>query len=273
MITDLPPHVFFGAVRERCQFDDLTLVEARYDAGLHVPPHRHVNASFYLLLDGACTEVCDRKARPVTASTLVFHPPMWVHEAEWRSGGGTCLNIEIPPAMLECARDESPRLGQSIEFRGDEPLWLGMRLLREFRHRDALSRLVLEGLAMEIVAAVARTPSAGRTRGAPAWLAGARELLHDRFTSAIRMQDIARELGVHPVHLCREFRRHFGCTMGDQIRRLRIDFAIDQLSHSRKSLAEIALAAGFADQSHFTRSFRRLTGSTPRAFRRSQRGT
>jgi len=55
------------------------------------------------------------------------------------------------------------------------------------------------------------------------------------------------------------------------VRKLRVDAACRQLTTSDKPLSEIALSAGFADQSHFTKTFRRLTRTTPGEFRRSFR--
>jgi AraC family transcriptional regulator len=74
-------------------------------------------------------------------------------------------------------------------------------------------------------------------------------------------------VGVHPVHLAREFRRFYHCTIGDYIRQLRIKFACEKLVQSDLPLSEIALASGFFDQSHFTRTFKQLTGKTPQAYR------
>lgn len=82
---------------------------------------------------------------------------------------------------------------------------------------------------------------------------------------------MARSVGVHPVHLATTFRRHFGSTIGEYVRRLRIDFATRQIASSEESLCNIALAAGFADQSHFSKVFRQQTGMTPGVFRANLR--
>jgi AraC family transcriptional regulator len=79
--------------------------------------------------------------------------------------------------------------------------------------------------------------------------------------------ELAREAGVHRSHFARAFRQHFGCTIADFVRRLRIDWAAQQLRSQSCSLSQLSLDAGFGDQAHFTRTFKRITGVTPGAYR------
>ena len=83
------------------------------------------------------------------------------------------------------------------------------------------------------------------------------------------MGDLAASAGVHPDHLARAFRLRFGVPLGTYVRRLRLDWAAGQLSGGGDvAIVHIALNAGFADQSHFTRAFKRHTGLTPAEYRR-----
>ena len=59
--------------------------------------------------------------------------------------------------------------------------------------------------------------------------------------------------------------------MGEFVNELRVQFAVERLSEDRESLEEIANTAGFADQSHFSRVFKKLVGLTPGAYRSSHR--
>ena len=105
----------------------------------------------------------------------------------------------------------------------------------------------------------------------PPWLVQVKDLLHDRALAPPRLGEIAAAVGVHPGHLSREFRRFFGIVPGEYVRRLRIDFAARQLADTEASIAEIAFAAGFTDQAHFSRLFRRMIGHSPREHRRLAR--
>jgi AraC family transcriptional regulator len=145
-----------------------------------------------------------------------------------------------------------------------------LRLARELDGLDDLSAFAAEGLVLEMLVSLARLETPGVHRP-PEWLLRAQELLHAHFSEPIRIAQVAGVVGVHPAHLARAFRTHFRLSMGSYLRRLRLDWAARELIQSDTSLAAVALAAGFADQSHFTRFFKRHTGLTPNAYRRMLR--
>lgn len=103
----------------------------------------------------------------------------------------------------------------------------------------------------------------------PQWLERVRNMLEQRFAEPYKLSEIAAEAGVHPGHLAREFRKHYGSTVGEYLRRMRIEYACRELMDSSVAVANIATAAGFADQSHFSRTFKRVCGTTPGRYRAS----
>ena len=92
------------------------------------------------------------------------------------------------------------------------------------------------------------------------------------FTTAlferVTLDELAAVAGVHRAHLVRSFRARYGVSIGVYVRRERIRWAARALRHSDAPLAEIALRAGFADQSHFTRTFVKHMGVSPGRYRR-----
>lgn len=157
-------------------------------------------------------------------------------------------------------------LEHSIHSEGGALAWLAMKLYREFERPDAVSLLAVEGLMLEALSELGRWNDKP-ARAAPLWLGQARELLRDRFREQLSLDEIATSVGVHAAHLARSFRRCYGTTVGEYQRRLRIEYASRQLSETQISISSIALTAGFADQPHFTRTFRAQTGMTPAKFR------
>jgi len=136
---------------------------------------------------------------------------------------------------------------------------------------ESASTLVIEALAVELAVEAARHAERPSDPTGPRWLKQARDLIHDHFADALSLHDIAQSVGIHPVHLARVFRRHYGSTVGEYLRHLRIEYAGQQMVHSNSTLVEIAQAAGFSDQSQFSKTFKRATGLTPAQFRAQAR--
>jgi AraC-like DNA-binding protein len=81
------------------------------------------------------------------------------------------------------------------------------------------------------------------------------------------LKAIAHEMSVNPSHLCRTFRRFRRRTIGDYVMGLRVQFVCRKLTETGDALTDIAEEAGFTDQSHMTRVFKRITGDTPGSYR------
>jgi AraC family transcriptional regulator len=196
---------------------------------------------------------------------LIFHSPEEVHSDQFHART-RCLSLEIDVAVINDKGLHSARIEKNAGFHSSLLKALITRLYYEFRNMDDLSPLVMEGLLLELIGEASREPSKTSKAG-PRWLEQTREFLHHQFPEVMPLTEIAKSVGIHHTHLAREFRRHYRCTVGDYIRQLRVEFARIELSRSDKPLSEIALAAGFVDQSHFSRVFKIQTGLSPGRYR------
>ena len=263
---------FYGEVLESREVAGFVLVETRYAPGQKISRHSHEHACFCLVLQGGFVETYGKSTRSCARSSLIYRPSDETHLDHFQNAGGRCFNIAINPRWLERVGEYAASPGTSVHFRGGLPALFATRLYREFRQMDEVSSLVIEGLALEMFAATSRRYGARMSgQRTPRWVERARELIHTRFPESLTLSSLASTVGVHPVHLARVFRRHYRSTIGEYVRQVRIEFASRELSLSDAPLAEIAAAAGFADQSHFSKTFKRLTGQTPAEFRSSSR--
>jgi AraC family transcriptional regulator len=145
-------------------------------------------------------------------------------------------------------------------------LQIAERLQRELWGQDDLTPLALESLCLDLLVSASRSRRA-YNEPAPAWLLRTVDYAHARFLDRPSLRDLANVAGVSAEHFNRQFRRLYRMGAAQYIRRLRLEWAAERLRKADESLAEIASAAGFADQSHFTRRFKRQFGTTPAAFR------
>lgn len=257
----LPWGSFFGdAAREvrtaSFEFSDRVAVVPDRE----VPEHTHANAHFVLVVSGSYVTTA-RGAPPV----LIFNPAGTTHRDRFRSEHGRFFTITVADAV---AKHIEAKHSVAISFDAVDVTAIAREARREFHGAGDLSDLILEGLGLELAGRAARWPADG---GVPRWLLEVRDSIHDRCRSRLTIRELAGEAGVHPIHLARAFRRHFATSPGQYLRRCRIERVRELLTTSRLPLAEVALATGFSDQSQLTNAFRRATGVTPRAFRRSIR--
>ncbi len=178
-----------------------------------------------------------------------------------------CLIVEVEHGWLECVREHQLPLNDSLAFHGGLSVWLATRLYNEFQLTDEASSLAIEGLALEVMAELSRHHVRTTGRKPPNSVEQTRELLHSHFSESLTLDGIARSVGTHPVHLARMFRRYHHCTIGEYVRKLRIEFACREISATDSPLARIASRIGFYDQSHFSRTFKRMMGITPGQYR------
>ena len=97
----------------------------------------------------------------------------------------------------------------------------------------------------------------------------AKELLSSDLSGDLSLEEVAAQCGLTTRHFSRAFRDTTGLAPHQWFLARRVEVAKAALRSRHVSLAEVALECGFADQSHFTRVFSRIVGTTPGAWRRT----
>lgn len=271
MEVRLPRGHFCGSLLKRDEVAGFVLTEYSYPPELKISKHLHEQAYFCIVLQGNYTENYGERTRTCERRTVTFHPAGEAHSDHFHCEGGRIFSVEIDPLWVERVGEISSIFDYSERYCGGLMASLVARIYNEFHEIDAASRLAIEGLSMEVVAEALRQQFRSPGRKAPRWLEQARELLHEQFSEHRSVCQIAGSVGVHPVHLVREFRKHYHQTVGEYLRRLRVEFACRKLTDTDTPLIDIALAAGFSQQSHFTKTFKKLTGLTPNQYRVTSR--
>ncbi len=255
-----------GNTIRRRDIAGFSLTEAVYAAGVSLERHCHANAYLTLVLSGSYSEKYAHREFVWGEGALHLLPAGERHENQFATAV-RCLRVKIGLQAIERLGDEFKRiLSEPREISGPFSGWLANRMLREFRAQDDVAPLAMEGVLLEMLAESARSEE-GAGSSAPAWLRRVREVLDESYLSAPSLTELAAVGEVHPVHLSREFRKRYRVTIGEYIRKLRIEHASGLLSKSALPMAEIASTCGFSDQSHFCALFKKYSGMTPAKFR------
>jgi AraC family transcriptional regulator len=259
----------FGSTIRRRDVVGFSLTEALYEEGVSLPMHCHANSYLTLVLSGTYIERHSHRELEWCAGALHLLPAGERHDNQFPAAA-RLLRVKIEPAAIQrLGQEHACCLAEPREITGPLSKWLANRMIREFMAQDDIAPLAMEGVLLEMLAESARSCDEMRASYGPNWLRLVRESLEDSYLQAPRLADLAAIAGVHPVHVSREFHRHYGMTIGEYIRKRRIEHASELLSNSELSLAEIASACGFSDQSHFCALFRKHSGLTPAKFRNS----
>jgi len=238
--------------------------EVFYEAGLRLAPHAHELPFFALSLDGSFTESVGSREFEYCPRGVVYHGAGEEHAVAVDRGTHVrAFVIEMRPDVVE--KRYGVRLPASMFERQESPLASVLTsAYREFRHPDSVSWLAIQGQLMQLLVAVSRMPV---DRDHPCWLGRVTELLRERFRSRLTLAEVASEVGVPAERVSMVFRRRFRRSLAEEQRRLRVEFACRLLLQPNVSLPEVALQSGFADQPHFSRAFKLVTGMTPARYR------
>ncbi|HVY05270.1 MAG TPA: AraC family transcriptional regulator [Burkholderiales bacterium] len=177
-------------------------------------------------------------------------------------------SFDLDPAQLKL---------QTVEGRRDPVIAsIAGALTREAMNADAGSRLYAESLANMLAVHLVRNytgqPVPAESEKAsvvPRSVMQAMKYIHENYANDVSLADIAGAAHLSSYHLTRVFKKATGMSPHQYLVQVRVNSARSLLTAGAgdRSLAEIAAAVGFSDQSHLTRHFKRMLGVTPKQLR------
>jgi AraC family transcriptional regulator len=224
------------------------------------PPRGYVA----FVLEGAVCKSFQSSTETLSGCSFMSIPAGAAHSSEFGANGCTVL-------VLRAATPSGDRLFGSLlarrtHARAAAATFLGRQLLHELQRSDRYSGLAVEGLAIELLARAGQIVDR-RDASAQGWLETVRELVHEASPRTVSLQELGAAVDRHPAQVARAFRRAHGSSIIAYARALRIEWATVAVASTDLPLARVAIDAGFADQSHFTRWFKRHHGVTPGRYR------
>jgi AraC family transcriptional regulator len=192
------------------------------------------------------------------------------------------LFFYLPRGALDAIADDSDarRIGdlnhKPVGFDDDTVASLGRVLLPALSHPDRANQLFVDHVLLGLGINVAQTYGGMRPLSPPirgglaAWQEKrAKQILSAHLDGRVPLKEVARACGLSVSYFSRAFRRSAGVTPHNWLLTLRVEVAKQKLREGRLSLRDVALACGFADQSHLTQVFARFVGLSPGAWRRA----
>lgn len=257
---------FFGQTNRIIELNGITLTDTEYTHD-KVDWHYHDNAYFTFILQGNVTEGNRKETYNCSGGSLIFHNWQDPHYNIKPEGYTRGFHIEILPGWFDKLSFNIDSLHGSYIISNPDIKFLFYRIFNESKVASALSQVAIEDLLLKIFSFMLRMDEK-RSRSKPEWVEKVTEILNDDHSEPLCLEHLSKSLGIHPVHLSRDFPKYFQCNIGDYIRKLKIERSMSLLSNKELSLTEIAYICGFSDQSHFIRCFKKINYMKPFPFRK-----
>jgi AraC-like DNA-binding protein len=238
-------------------------------------PHMHEAFSIGAITGGTSTYVNGKHAERIGAGSVVVMNPGDVH---------ACNPVDAEPwsyrmlyvdahwlTRVQSGKDWRP---YAIASTRDGALFFGLNGLAETLFDESAGAFEKECAALTFFTDMHARLAAGSTASGAAQpsLARVAETIREHCNAPIGIQDLCDVSGLSASHLIRAFKARFGMTPHAYQMNWRIEYCRAQLKRGR-ALADVAADAGFADQAHMQRTFKRLVAATPGQYltRRSAR--
>lgn len=224
-----------------------------------VSEHAHDWPMISLFVIGGYRNVTENGEKEITGPSLVFYRAGVAHRNTALESGFEQIEIEFDPAWL--GRSALPSEGVLTRVGGTSG---ALARALAVRCHAGLSEPALEAEIRQLLSVARREPA----RQTGDWVKTVTERL--RSDPGGRIDELAREVGRSRAWIGPAYRRSVGERLQEAAARFRVERAARLLRESDETLSAVALEAGFYDQSHMNRTFRRLLGRSPTAARQDR---
>ncbi|MGC4042673.1 MAG: AraC family transcriptional regulator [Armatimonas sp.] len=260
--------IFLGESQPLIRTEGLELTWSVYRNQFEMPWHTHDITTLYVHVRGQHTDICESGEFDQPALSVSLHPREVAHRSHIPQQCMAGLNVSLSRAWLECCGLSEAQIGhfavQIHPLLCRSALSLLIRATASTAESKSDTSAEIESQTLEILSFFGQ--ESPTERSTPRWLRRAEEHLRATYRGPIRLAHIAKEAGVHPVHLARTFRHWHHCTVLEFVHLLRLREVTGLLLYGMPA-ALAAREVGFADQAHMIRSFRRQAGVPPGALK------
>lgn len=226
--------------------------------------HYHEHPNFYFILNDGSIEKRKAKQTECMAGSLLFYHAGEVHQNIRQGMQPKSLNLEIDRTFLARFGISENNLERKV-LESRDAKFIVLSICHELIVNDSLTELSIELLLLKLLDAPGKIHNYNKH---PLWIKKLKQVLHERWDENINLKELAVLAGVNPITISKYFPVYFTDTLGEFMRKLKIEKALPLIKSTDLNLTEIAYKCGFSDQSHFIRTFKKHTGFLPLQFKR-----
>ncbi|MDB5278239.1 MAG: AraC family transcriptional regulator [Ferruginibacter sp.] len=225
--------------------------------------HCHENTHFSFMLYGGCVEKKRDTVEMLPGNIMYYHPGEQ-HQVVMIAGVAKRVNVELGAFFFDRHNISETDAAQTI-IKNPDYKFLMMKVYKELLNNDSVTGISIQQTLLQLTARQGSPGQSGRT---PQWVPVVEEYLRTSLDDNLSLTELALIANLHPVTISKQFSKYFNCTIGEYKRKLKIEKSIALIKSSRQTLSQIAQECGFFDQSHFIRTFKKVTGFLPLEYRK-----
>lgn len=253
---------YLGANKRTWDANGILVSETEYRKKVFEGWHYHENYHLTFILQGGNREQRRNKELEALPGDIVFYESGELHRNFNTMHPSRNINIEIKDSFFSTYDINVTSFAEATLNYTNAKFFI-LKTYHECLTMDESSQTAIHASLLGLMASRDKTKKIE-----PEWIKLVREILNDRWNEQMPLMEIATLVQVHPVTVSKFFPKYFRCTLGEYVRKLRIDKATNLLRNSQLSLTEIAYQCGFFDQSHFIRVFKQTTGFLPKEYKK-----
>jgi AraC family transcriptional regulator len=256
---------YLGINKNERSIGGIILSETAYQEGFASDWHVHENSYFAFVMNGGCVETRKTESIECVPGKLLFYNWEEPHRNHHYQTGTRIFNIELTNQWLADLGVDAITEKGALTVSNPDQKFLLLKIFSEYRLEDNHSSVSIEDMTINLLASL--DASDHLDAAIPKWANRLVEILHDRWQENIPLKELSVALGIHPITISRYFPKYYQCTIGEYLRKIRIDKSLGLIRKGETNLTSIAHICGFTDQSHFIKIFKKETGLLPHHYR------
>ncbi len=251
---------YTGITSERYDFKPYLLSIVNFRTSAPEDWHYHENTHLSLVLQGGSRESRKKEDIQLTPGRVMLYNEGELHSNRYTTFPSKHLIVELKKDFHETSSLNTNYFSKPNIDNIDVYLSL-LNIYNELRLDDIYSKETIDFSFNQLL------KSDKNSSYIPVWMDHLKEVIEDRWDEFIPLNDLATIFNVHPVTISKYFKKYYRCTLGDYMRKIKVEKAIFYLLNTSKSISEISDICGFTDQSHMIKVFKMYIGFLPNHFR------
>ena len=255
---------YLGSNKRSWDANGVFVSETEYHSKVFEGWHCHENSHITFILQGGNREQRRNREFEAVPGDIVFYASGELHRNLNTRHPSRNINVEIGNDFFSHHNLDITAFNHTKLNCANAKFTL-LKAYQECLTNDEYSQSTIHALLLDFIAT---TYHAKNETFNPKWVRLVTEILNDRWNENVSLDELAKLIAVHPVTISKFFPKYFRCTLGEYVRKLRIEKATTLILKPQLSLTDIAYQCGFFDQSHFIRVFKQATGFLPNRFKK-----